>query len=227
MLLDYIDLTHVLEEQTPMFPELDPPKIKILSSIASRGCMLSSVSFISHTGTHMDAPCHFIEGGETIDAIGINRLIAHPVIIKIEPNQKNIRKEDIIPHEARIDEKTVLILDTGIDKKYGTNQYLNDFPTLTDEAAVWIAKKRPAIVATDASSVDPVNAKEKFIHQTLLGMNIILVECITNISLIRENFHVCIFMPLKIKGIDGSPCRAFAVNPEIFNKFLLPKEQRL
>lgn len=71
MPLDYIDPTHVLEEQIPMFPGLDPTKIKILSSIASRGCMLSSVSFISHTGTHMDALCHFIEGGETIDAIGL------------------------------------------------------------------------------------------------------------------------------------------------------------
>lgn len=93
--------------------------------------------------------------------------------------------------------------------------------------AVWIAKKRPAIVATDASSVDPANAKEKFIHRTLLGMNIILVECIINISLINENFHVCLFMPLKIKGIDGSPCRALALNPKIINKILLPKKQRL
>ena len=224
MLLDYIDLTHVLEEKTPMYPGLESPKIKILSSIASRGCMISSVSFISHTGTHMDAPCHFIKGGRTIDAIGINELIARPVIIKLAPNQKNIRKEDIIPYEAKIDEKTVLILNTGIDKKYGTRQYFNDFPTLTDEAAVWIAKKRPAIVATDASSVDPVNSKEKFIHRTLLGMNIILVESITNISLIKEDFHVCLFIPLKIKGIDGSPCRAFALNPDIINKILLPNK---
>jgi len=61
MLLDYIELTYVLEEQTAMYPGLNPPKIKILSSINSRSCILSSISFISYIGTHMDASCHFIE----------------------------------------------------------------------------------------------------------------------------------------------------------------------
>jgi arylformamidase len=218
---NYIDLTHVLNEDSPMYPGpgLVPPKIKNISTVTSRGCMISSVSFISHTGTHMDAPCHFIKEGQSIDAIAIERLIANPIIIKLAPKERNIKIEDIMPYSNRINDKTVLIIDTGIDKKYGTKEYFNDFPTLTKEAASWIAERGPAIVATDAPSVDPVIAKDKYIHQILLDMNIIIVECITNISLIRENEHICIFMPLKIEGIDGSPCRAIAISRKILKKY--------
>jgi arylformamidase len=215
LVLDYIDLTHELEEKAPMFPGLDSPEIKQLSSIASRGCMLSSISFVSHTGTHMDAPCHFIEGGDTIDVIDIQRLIVRPVIVKLKSNQKEIGVDDFFPYESRVNEHTALIFDTGIDKNYGTKQYFSDYPTLTNETAVLIAQKKPAIVATDAISFD--RPKERFVHRTLLGNNIVLTECLTNIALIDENVHVCIFAPLKIKGIDGSPCRALAVNPIAIN----------
>lgn len=215
-----LDLTHCLEEKMPMYPGLGSPKIEIRTTFQSKGCVTSNVSFVSHSGTHLDAPYHFIEKGLKLNEINLKKLVTRPVIIRAKQNQKYFTKEDMLPYQEMITENTSLILDTGIESAYGKEEFLNNFTTLNEEAALWLVKQSPALIATDAVSVDSVDSVDKIIHKTILGNNIPIVEGLKNLKYLTTNQYICLFMPLKIKVEDGCPCRAIAIRLSYLNKMI-------
>jgi kynurenine formamidase len=208
-----IDLTYDFEKEMMVYPGLPKPVIEKATTIEKEGVNTSKLTFISHTGTHIDAPRHFVKNGKTIDKVSLDRLVGEAVFINLSTKKKSslITLPDLTPFEDLIHKGDILLLNTGIYKSYGKPEFNLEFPTISLEAAQWIIEKGISTFATDATSVDPADDKEKMLHHTLLGEGIPIIEALANLGQIKKERFLFIALPLKIKDGDGAPCRAIAI----------------
>jgi kynurenine formamidase len=202
-----VDLSYPVGPDSPVFPGDGPVRVTVLEE----SCMnLSRIEFSLHTGTHMDAPFHFFNGGETIDRVALDRCIGAACLIDL----RNVSVGDEIRRdhlEARADalcRARAVVLHTGWSMHWGGVRYFNSHPCLTEEAARFLVDCGVQLVGVDMPSVDraPYPA-----HRVLLGAGVLIVENLTNLEAIGADLFQLVVLPLKLAGRDGSPVRAVAI----------------
>jgi arylformamidase len=158
-----------------------------------------------HTGTHVDAPIHFIGGGESVDRIPLDVLIG-PAWVADIPDRRHIGTENLA--KAGIPEGTErLLLRTWNSQFLDTQtEFRSDFAGLNESGAEWILSKGIRLVGNDYLSVASRDQTGP-VHRLLLGAGVVLVE---GISLREVPAGACTFycLPLKLMGSDGAPARA-------------------
>jgi kynurenine formamidase len=209
-----IDLSHPLEHGQLNFPF--DPKISVIvhHTIASIGYNMTQISMATHQGTHLDAPFHFYDGGKTIDQMPLASFFGPAHIVDLAPGthlaaKTLITPEMLEPHAAKFRPGAKIIYRTGWDRMFGRPEFFSDFPDLTLDAARWIASRRIGLLGMDTPT--PGTAWKE-VHLALLapGVEIVIVEGLTNLDRVPESFTLAAF-PLNIKGRDGSPIRAVAI----------------
>jgi arylformamidase len=209
-----IDLSHPLEHGQLNFPF--DPKITVLvhNTIASIGYNITQISMATHQGTHLDVPYHFYDDGKTVDQMPLDRFYGPATKIDLAPGtclaaKTPITVEMLKPHAAKFQPGAKVIYRTGWDRMFGTPECFSDFPSLTLEAARWIAERRIGLLGMD--TLTP-STDWKEVHLALLkeGVEIVIVEGLAHLETLPEQF-VFVGFPLNIKGRDGSPIRAVAI----------------
>jgi kynurenine formamidase len=206
-----IDLTHAIHEDMPVYPGTEKPKLPIGCTLQEHGFLERKLTMFSHTGTHMDAPAHLIEGGAYLDGLPITQFFGKAVLIDVAGwAGRRIMTADLLEHASRIAAAEFVILRTGWSGYWGADAYFEGFPVLDPGAAQWLAAGGLKGVGVDAISVDPTDSTGYEVHKALLGNGLVIVENLTNLeALPAEGFHVSCF-PLAIRDADGSPVRAVA-----------------
>lgn len=211
--MDLIDLSHPLEHGQPNFPY--DPKISVLvhNTIESIGYNITEVSMSTHQGTHLDAPYHFYDDGKTVDEMSLEQFYGPAQLVDLAPGshleeETPLTIEMFEPHEDKFEPGAKVIYRTGWDRKFGSSDFFSGFPTLTVEAAQWIADHNIELLGMDTPTP---STDWKEVHLTLLaeGVEIVIVEGLTNLDRLPEQFTFMGF-PLNIKGRDGAPIRAVA-----------------
>ena len=209
-----VDLSHPIEDGQLTFPGDPGVSVQTYETIDSVGFNLAKISFSTHQGTHLDAPFHFYDDGKTIDRMPLERFYGPAVLIDLAPGTQLAPKTPITvemlrPHEAKFRPGARVIYRTGWDRAYNTPEYFADFPSLTIEAAEWIAGRRIGLLGMDTGTP---GSDWKECHLALLhrDVEIVVVEGLANLDRLPERF-VLIALPLNFKGRDGSPIRAVAV----------------
>jgi arylformamidase len=209
-----IDLSHPLEHGQLNFP-FDPKiSVAVHNTIASIGYNMTQISMATHQGTHLDVPFHFYDDGKTVDQMPLECFYGPASLIDLAPGSYLEAKTPITldmlrPHADKFQPGAKVIYRTGWYRTFGTPECFSDFPTLTLEAARWIADRRIGLLGMD--TLTP-STEWKEVHLALLqrGVEIVIVEGLTNLDKLPERFMFVGF-PLNIKGRDGSPIRAVAV----------------
>lgn len=207
----FIDLSYEINEKTVMYPGLFKPKIIQEYILEENGVNIKRLNLITHTGTHIDAPRHFCEKGMTIDKISFNKFFGKASYLNLSNIGlgSSINVSDLKKYEKLINSDTIIILNSGIYKEYGKEEYNKKYPILSLEAAKWFVNKGILTYATDATSVD-IDGEDK-IHTTFLSNNIPIIENLANLDKIKKEKLIFAAFPLKITDGDGSPCRAVAI----------------
>lgn len=185
--------------------------------IAEEGYNTTTLHLYSHAGTHMDAPLHFIDGGSTIDEI----LPAHCIgpalvanVTHVEPNGL-IEVVDLADYAGRIGPGVRLLLRTDWSLHAELDDYRSHMPRISADLARWLVAREIALIGVEqpsVASVRPENRRELTeVHQILLGAGIVIVEGLANLHELRSELVQFIALPLKIRGCDGSPVRAVAI----------------
>ena len=209
-----IDLSYPLEHGQLNFPW--DPKISVLphNTVSAIGYNITEISLSSHQGTHLDAPFHFYDDGKTIDRVQLDRFYGPAVLVDLAPNsyleaKTPIKVEMFKPYEDKLRQGAKIIYRTGWDRMFGKPEFFSDFPTLTLEAARWIAERRIGMLGMDTPTP---STDWQECHLILLKENveIVIVESLTKLDLLPEQFTFMGF-PLNIKGRDGAPIRAVAL----------------
>ena len=205
-----IDLSHSINSKMSTYTKDEKFESYDIASIEKDGYNEKLLKLCTHTGTHIDAPSHMINKGKTIDEFNISDFIGIAIIIDVS-NLKKINVEDLISYKDKINNCDFVILKTGWDKYWGTNSYLQGFPTLTEEAARWLSTFNIRGIGTDTISIDAFDIIDFEVHNTILSRGIIIIENITNLDNVQEQEFTLVATPLKIENGDASPVRAVAI----------------
>lgn len=181
------------------------PKIEITSTTRTGNTNESRFHLDTHTGTHVDAPFHFLQNGEKIDAISVDKFLGECVVINLS-NIKNrgIEKRDIIKAKIRKDDIVVLKTSNKYKKGFDFN-----FVYLAESGAKFLASKNIKGVGINALGIER-NQLSYNTHKSLLSKGIIIFEGL-ELSKIKPGRYFFIGLPLKVKDADGAPMRAVLV----------------
>ncbi len=206
-----IDLSHVMDENMPVYPGTEPPEFFSGCSIEKDGFIETKITLYSHTGTHVDAPAHLLEDGATLDRLPMDHFYGKATVVNLREFPSAIIDLDrICREEDRLRGCEFLLLNTGWDRHWGQAAYFRDFPVLSDEAAFWIAAKGIKGVGVDTISVDKVDSTDLANHKHFLQRNMIIIENLTNLECIDQPCVDFSCFPLAFRHADGSPVRAVA-----------------
>jgi arylformamidase len=208
-----IDLSQSINSDIKLYP--GSPNVSFLkwSKYSIDGYDSEAIFLSTHTGTHMDAPSHFIKGAEPIDIIDVNRFVMNNVhLLKISKSYNQlITTEDIINSDTDIKENDSIIFSTGWEHSYNSDDYMSSNPGMSLDAATYLSNKKINAVAIDSPSIDS-GIESKFpVHQILLKNDVLIIENICNLTQINKKILKLIAIPLKLQGATGSPIRALAI----------------
>ena len=208
-----IDLTLTVSEKIPTFPGSPKPHFIEWETIPKDGYNLELLFLSTHTGTHIDAPFHFVKNGKKIHEIAPERLVNEAVLIRIGKNSnRSISKTDIQNFEqknGKIENGSTVIFYTGWQKNLNKEFYFTENPGLSVSAAKYLVSKKINMVGIDSPSIDLGTDSKFSVHHILAKNNILIVENLANLGKIKSNNFHLITSPLKLKNATGSPIRAF------------------
>ncbi|MGD2106222.1 MAG: cyclase family protein [Nitrosopumilaceae archaeon] len=209
-----LDLTLTISEKIPSFPGSPTPQFLNWSTIENDQYNLELLFLSSHTGTHVDAPYHFVKNGKKIHQISLNRLFGNGLLIKTRKGKdQEITKKDLLDFEqkfGKIKNFSSIFFFTGWQKNLKNNNYFLNNPGLSKSAANYLISKKINLIGIDSPSIDRGRNKQFSTHKILAKNNILIVENLSNLEKIpRINFDF-IILPLKLKNASGSPVRAIA-----------------
>ncbi|KAF6248101.1 cyclase [Nitrosopumilus sp. b3] len=209
-----IDLTLTISKSIPSFPGSPKPQFILWSDIKDDGYNLELLFLSSHTGTHIDAPYHFVKNGIKIHQIPIDRLVGKAILIKLKKTRNcPITKKDIILFEkktGKIPNESSIFFFTEWQKNLTKNNYFTENPGLDKSAADYLVAKRINLVGIDSPSIDLGKDESFTTHHIFSKNNILIVENLTNLNKIPSREFNFTILPLKLKDATGSPVRAVA-----------------
>ena len=209
-----IDLTLTISESIPTFPNSPKPQFLLWSDIKDDGYNLELLFLSSHTGTHLDAPYHFVKNGIKINQIPLDRLIGKAILIKLQKTKNvPITKSDITSFEknnGKILNNSSVFFFTAWQKNLKKDNYFTENPGLSISAAKYLASKKVNLVGIDSPSIDLGKDESFSVHHILSKNNILIVENLTNLNKILSKEFNFTILPLKLKNTTGSPVRAVA-----------------
>jgi arylformamidase len=207
--MKFIDLSHPMKDGQPSFP-CDPVlKVTPHATIEKNRYNVSHLAMGSHQGTHLDALYHFVPEGKRIDEMPLEWFYGPATLLRIPKGPKaEITVADLEPFEGLLVPCARIIYETGWHAHYNDPDFFTDFPSLTQEAAAYLATRHIRMLGMDT----PTPGRDYYeVHHLLqqAPAEIVIVESLANLHLLPDNF-LFIGFPLHFAGGDGSPIRAVA-----------------
>lgn len=202
----YIDISVPVRAGMPHWPGDDPYTVTQLKDMsAGDGYNLSSIALSVHTGTHMDAPLHFVDRANAIDLMPVHATLGPARVIKIE-DRESIRAEELSRHSIQAGER-ILFRTFNSARSWPRQGFLEDFVYISKEGAQFLAEKKILTVGVDYLSVGGYAKDGPETHQALLGAGIWVIEGL-DLSQAPAGRYELICLPLKLEGAEGAPARA-------------------
>jgi arylformamidase len=180
----------------------DDPSIEIETiTDVSKGdvCTVSRLTMGSHTGTHIDAPKHFLPGGTGAEKVPLENLVGPARVIEIKDSHAVTAKE-LRAHNLGVRER-LLFKTSNSERCWKTSEFVRDFVSIAEDAASYLAS-----LNTLAVGIDYLSAGNPETHRTLLGAGVVIIEGL-NLTGISGGRYELLCLPLKILGGDGALAR--------------------
>jgi len=203
---NWIDVSVPLRTGMVHWPNNPPVSIERTLDI-ERGdtANVSKLSMGVHTGTHMDAPIHFLQAGKGIDIMPVTATIGRARIIEIR-DPESIKPEELYPYHIQRGER-ILFKTRNSTRCWQTNDFVQDFVYISQEAARYLASQQVQTIGVDYLSVGGYFKDGVETHHALLEAGIWIIEGL-NLENVQPGIVELICLPLKIEGCDGAPARA-------------------
>ena len=210
-----IDLSHPIHMATPPWPGSPSVETKFLdrarlSTPAERHANSSRFAMNIHCGTHLDAPYHFLDSGRTIDGVSLDRTHGRATLVRLPDKGAgtHITREDLRPWASSLERTGKAILRTGWASRWMQHDFFTEYPDILPDAAEFLVECGVHLVGVETGSVDYAPNPT---HIVLLGNDVVIVECLTNLDQIEGEEFLFSAIPLNLQGLDGSPVRAVAI----------------
>jgi arylformamidase len=198
-----IDITVPLDAALPAYPGNTPFSLEPIKRIAQGGSSnVSSLHMSAHSGTHVDAPRHFFEHGDGVDALPLELLIGRARVIDVS-SAKSVGPEVL----KGIDAADIRVLiKTRNSRLWGSPKFHEDYVGVTAEGATYLVNHGIKVLGVDYLSVEEFRKPGAPAHHILLGGGTIVIEGL-NLRDVEPGTYELFCLPLRVAGADGAPAR--------------------
>ena len=202
------DVTVPVCNELPTWPGDPGIQIDDLRILSRDGANVSGLCFGAHTGTHVDAPNHFIEGTRRVDQLDLNKLIGPCRVIRVADDVPTIEPE----HFDNIEGIERVIFKTMNSEFWNDTEFHSDFAHLSPAAAEKLVENGVKLVGIDYLSIERFRSGDHAVHKAFLSKEIIILEGL-DLREIEPGDYELICLPLKYEGGegDGAPARTVLI----------------
>jgi arylformamidase len=210
-----VDLTHTFRNGMPVFPGLPQPSFAPIAKVEEDGYAMTSYSMLNHIGTHVDAPAHQIAGGDTLDEIGLERLVTDALTLDVSHRDPHgpIPLAELEPHLDKVRPGDIVLLYSDNARNYGTDAYWTGWSYPDADASRALIDRGISAIGFDGPSADPVDSTTFELHRIWLGSGRMILENVSNLDQLPERSQVVV-APMKVAAANGAPARIFALLPD-------------
>ena len=202
----WIDVSVPLHSGMVHWPDNPPVRIERMLDIEhGDAANVSKISMGSHTGTHMDAPLHFVREGKSLDAMPLDATIGRARVVEVR-DPESIKPSDLRRHEIRSGER-ILFKTRNSARSWPSRAFMEDFVYVSQEAARYLATCNVRTVGIDYLSVGGFSKDGVETHRALLEAGIWVIEGL-DLSEVKPGEYELVCLPVKVIGSDGAPARA-------------------
>ena len=195
------DVTRLLSEKAVVYTGDQVPRFR---QVDHGEYLISDLQMSSHSGTHIDAPAHYLKTGDTIDTVPLSHLIGECRVLDVSDAGNQIAAAAL---RGRIDSTERLLLKTAFS---GKDRFEEAYPCLTRDAARLITASGIRCVGIDSPSIEAFQC-DGTVHRELLGHGCIIIELL-DLSGVTKGDYEMVALPLRLAGLDGSPARVVLIN---------------
>ena len=203
-----IDLTHTMQTGMPVFPGDNPVNLRRTRFVNRDGYAVTDVSMGGHTGTHVDISAHLFADAPGLDGLGPDNFTGWGAVVDLTEIDTPYIDHAHLAHLGDIEVLDFVVLYTGWDAHWKTDQYYRDFPVLTETACKFLGGLGLKGIALDTPSPDPVDSTDLRAHHALLNYGLVIVENICNAGELPSEGFIFSCLPLRLRDGDGCPVRA-------------------
>lgn len=194
--MEIIDITRPLAGNSLVYPGDTPPHF---SQRDAGLYLISEIRMSSHSGTHIDAPVHYLKSGQTVDKLPLQNLVGPCRVVDMSGAGSRIDISHLM--EKTGGAKRILIKTASS----GCASFKEDYPSLTLDAAKYLTASGTLCVGIDSFSIEKF-ACDGTVHRELLSHGCIIIELL-DLSRVPEGDYTLTALPLRLAGIDGAPAR--------------------
>ncbi len=205
----WIDVSATLDPaKTPVYEGDAPMKFDFLKDMSKGDILtLSLLSLGAHSGTHIDAPMHFVAAGASIDKVELERLMGAARVIEIPDSVQAIDAAELNKHDWRGARRVLFRTRSSQRGWMDSVKFHRDFAYIAPDAAQLLADAGVVLVGVDYISAEQFGAAAPRTHQILLGRGIPIVEGL-DLRPAPAGDYEMIVLPLEVAGHEGAPARA-------------------
>ena len=210
-------MSNIIDISLPIYPGMiewpgnKPVSVNQVKSISdSSDSNVSEIFLNLHTGTHIDAPLHFVQDGEAVEQISLEKLIGKAYVAEVK-TEAVIDASDL--EEINLPEgvsRLLLKTNNSLLWQKEHSEFYEDYIALNASAAAWIVKRRIELVGIDYLSIQKYKDSPET-HQILLNNKVLILEGL-NLSNVKQGMYKLVCLPLSLTGVEGAPARAVLVN---------------
>ena len=210
-----LDLTHAFDNGMPVFPGLPDPSFTHIAQVEQDGYAMTSYSMLNHIGTHVDAPAHQIAGGDTLDEIGLERLVTDAVRIDVSRRNPHgpVPLAELEPELERVRAGDIVLFYSDNARNYGRDAYWTGWSYPDADASRALIERGISAIGFDGPSADPVDSTTFDLHRIWLSAGRMILENVNNLDQLPERAQVVV-APMKVARANGAPTRIFALLPD-------------
>jgi kynurenine formamidase len=216
-MLRLVDLSFDIYDGAPTFEPDPKTQIRAHLKISDLNYNMTEIIMSAHYGTHLDAPFHFFDDGKTVENLDVRKGFGLAYVLDFSNKKPGepITLEEVQPYADKIKKGSRLIFHTNWDKVIGDPKYFGGQPYLTVELSSWLAQQGVACIALDTPTTYP--AEYTASHHSLLNgdAEVLIIEGLRGLERLQSKEVILMALPLRIRGRDGSPCRAMAIDGDI------------
>lgn len=209
-----VDCSHHYDNAMPLMEGIEPPHFTDLANVARDGYAMSRYTFTNHSGTHIDAPAHQIDGGATLDEIPLERLVTDAVVLDVRAHQPGpVALEDVERDLTEIRANDLVLFCSGNDRNWGTAAYWKEWCYPDVDASAALIGCGVSGIGFDGPSADPVDSVTYELHRIWLAAGRVILENLRSLTELPRRCRI-ICAPLKVRGANGGPARVLALVDE-------------
>jgi arylformamidase len=202
------DVSRPLQDSGVIYPG-DPDIVFRAHSSIDRGdpANVTALALGSHSGTHVDAPSHFLPGRDTVDRMPLERLIGPAAVLDLPTELASVGADDLARQDLHGQRRVLL---RTRNSAVPATHFTSDYCALAPDGAEYLLERGVELVGIDALSIEPFGSSDFAVHHLLLARGVVIVEGL-DLSSIPAGVYQFVCLPLRLEGLDGAPARAVLI----------------